>query len=300
MLEAELSWAIWKGRGAGRRSRGKKRGGEEERARGRRRGPERNFTCSPAPPTPPPLNTHTHSPPSHTAGNFQDADQKEREKAERLRFGRFFYRFPQGESGADVYDRITAFQDHLVRDVNAGRFPRGTSLCLVTHGLALRVFLMRFFHWTTAQFLEVWNPANAAPIVLERVDDALPPAARGGGARHTKSLYRLSKESAARLEGVTPEMCATGSQLRSAAAAAAAGAYGGGGGGGGGASGGARDAAEEAALEAWRAAQQAGSGAAAAAAAEAEAVEAAAAAAEGGAAVEWARHGGGWEGQRQW
>jgi hypothetical protein len=38
-------------------------------------------------------------------GNFQDAEGKKREKAERLRFGRFFYRFPNGESGADVYDR---------------------------------------------------------------------------------------------------------------------------------------------------------------------------------------------------
>ena len=38
-------------------------------------------------------------------GNFQDAVGKAQEKSERLRFGRFFYRFPNGESGADVYDR---------------------------------------------------------------------------------------------------------------------------------------------------------------------------------------------------
>lgn len=29
------------------------------------------------------------------------------EKAVRARYGRFFYRFPNGESAADVYDRIT-------------------------------------------------------------------------------------------------------------------------------------------------------------------------------------------------
>ena len=29
------------------------------------------------------------------------------EKAVRLRYGRFFYRFPDGESAADVYDRVT-------------------------------------------------------------------------------------------------------------------------------------------------------------------------------------------------
>jgi hypothetical protein len=38
---------------------------------------------------------------------MQDAEGKQNEKAERLRFGRFFYRFPNGESGADVYDRMT-------------------------------------------------------------------------------------------------------------------------------------------------------------------------------------------------
>lgn len=43
-------------------------------------------------------------------GNFQDMEGKEREKTERLRFGRFFYRFPNGESGADVYDRMVRFQ----------------------------------------------------------------------------------------------------------------------------------------------------------------------------------------------
>ena len=41
-------------------------------------------------------------------GNFQDATGKAAEKSERLRFGRFFYRFPNGESGADVYDRCGA------------------------------------------------------------------------------------------------------------------------------------------------------------------------------------------------
>lgn len=123
----------------------------------------------------------TASADSPPAVHTQDAEGKEREKAERLRFGRFFYRcassarraasacvgwahtvdtqrrcrarslaatlpsrFPNGESGADVYDRITVFTDHLIRDMNAGRFgANNTSLVLVTHGLALRIFLMR-------------------------------------------------------------------------------------------------------------------------------------------------------------
>lgn len=40
-------------------------------------------------------------------GNFQDREKMRVEKEIRLRYGRFFYRFPNGESAADVYDRIT-------------------------------------------------------------------------------------------------------------------------------------------------------------------------------------------------
>ena len=194
----------------------------------------------------------------------QDMEGKQREKAERLRFGRFFYRFPNGESGADVYDRMTIFEDHMIRDINAGRwvimpascssaqcmascafqasaralvcclqvlfscfrpvrpaahhaasqqacahmpapsvstctcwrsccamsrcevadaslwaevltplpvacrYSQRTSLVLVTHGLALRVFLMRWFHWSVDQFMQVFNPPNAEvrPLLL--------------------------------------------------------------------------------------------------------------------------------------
>jgi broad specificity phosphatase PhoE len=41
------------------------------------------------------------------AGNFQNRERMQLQKAARIRYGRFFYRFPNGESAADVYDRIT-------------------------------------------------------------------------------------------------------------------------------------------------------------------------------------------------
>jgi broad specificity phosphatase PhoE len=75
-----------------------------------------------------------------------------------------------------VFDRITIFEDHLVRDIDAGRFPANTNLVLITHGLTLRIFLSRWFHWTVKELEAVWNPLNSEPIVLERVavdaDDA--------------------------------------------------------------------------------------------------------------------------------
>lgn len=40
-------------------------------------------------------------------GNFQVAERMKVIKETRERFGRFFYRFPEGESAADVYDRVS-------------------------------------------------------------------------------------------------------------------------------------------------------------------------------------------------
>ena len=67
-----------------------------------------------------------------------------------------------------MYDRITMFSDHMVRDINAGRFPEDTNMILCTHGLTLRLFLMRWFHWTVAEYERIANPSNSQPIILER------------------------------------------------------------------------------------------------------------------------------------
>ena len=149
-------------------------------------------------------------------GNFQDSATVLRKKTERESYGRFFYRFPNGESGADVYDRLTVFEDHLVRDIDAGRFPEGTHLVLVTHGLALRIFLARWFHWTVAETESAWNPPNCVPLVMERAaaDDADEgtcaldgSACDPDGRTHTKDLYRLTPESLALLQAQDEGMC---------------------------------------------------------------------------------------------
>lgn len=76
--------------------------------------------------------------------------------------------------------------------------------------LALRIFLMRWFHWTVDQFLSVFNPENAEPLVLERVPSEQE-AAPGGPLSwvHTKALYRLAPESMQVLRGLTQDMCRT-------------------------------------------------------------------------------------------
>jgi hypothetical protein len=41
-------------------------------------------------------------------GNFQVEERMRAVKETRQRFGRFFFRFPEGESAADVFDRVAS------------------------------------------------------------------------------------------------------------------------------------------------------------------------------------------------
>ncbi len=84
---------------------------------------------------------------------------------ERDTFGHFYFRIPNGESCADVYDRVSDFLGTLWRDFEKYDYP--TVSIIVTHGMTIRLFLMRFFHWTVEQFEIVANPANCGYYVLE-------------------------------------------------------------------------------------------------------------------------------------
>ena len=55
-------------------------------------------------------------------GNYQDFEAMRAAKAERKKFGRFYYRFPYGESGVDVYDRATGKEHRtMAQREGAGR-----------------------------------------------------------------------------------------------------------------------------------------------------------------------------------
>lgn len=97
-------------------------------------------------------------------GNWQDPAEVRRQKAARNTYGHFFYRFAQGESGADVYDRVDAFLESLWRSFEAPDHP--PNVLLVTHGLTMRLFCMRWMHWSVAEFESLSNPANAETRAL--------------------------------------------------------------------------------------------------------------------------------------
>lgn len=99
-------------------------------------------------------------------GNFQNSHSMGRILAEREVVGRFFYRFENGESGADVFDRVSSFMESLFREIDTQQPVQ--NIVIVSHGLFVRLFLMRFFRWTVEKFHAIWNLHNCEHIILEK------------------------------------------------------------------------------------------------------------------------------------
>ena len=88
---------------------------------------------------------------------------------ERREYGTFYYRIPGGEAGSDVYDRMNDLLGSLYRDFSDKDYP--LNCVLVTHGLTIRLFIMRFFHLTVEEFELMIAPKNCSLVVLELQDD---------------------------------------------------------------------------------------------------------------------------------
>jgi len=80
-------------------------------------------------------------------GNITDLQKRLHELEEQKHFGEFFYRFSCGENGADVYDRASLFLDTLFREMDNGHHDPTQNIVIVSHGLFMRLFLMRYFRW---------------------------------------------------------------------------------------------------------------------------------------------------------
>ncbi|GMM58372.1 acid phosphatase [Maudiozyma humilis] len=101
-------------------------------------------------------------------GNLQDVNNMQDTLKKRAAYGHFFFRFPQGESAADVYDRVASFQETMFRHFNErhSHKPRDV-VVLVTHGIYARVFLMKWFRWTYEEFESFTNVPNGCMILME-------------------------------------------------------------------------------------------------------------------------------------
>jgi broad specificity phosphatase PhoE len=99
-------------------------------------------------------------------GNLQDPVQQEMLKHQRHAFGHFFFRLPNGESGADVDDRLAAFLDGLeVRLHKDEAHPK--TVLIVSHGLTIRLLCRRLFDWSIELFESLSNVDTCENRVLD-------------------------------------------------------------------------------------------------------------------------------------
>ena len=90
-------------------------------------------------------------------------ESMEEELREREHYGWFYYRFQGGESPADCYDRASLFLHSMDRQIER---KNANKVLIVTHGLFMRCFIMRFMHMTVEEFEIIDNPKNCAVITI--------------------------------------------------------------------------------------------------------------------------------------
>jgi broad specificity phosphatase PhoE len=103
-------------------------------------------------------------------GNLQDPVQQEVLKHQRHAFGHFFFRLPNGESGADVDDRLAAFLEKLQWRMEQEPGHPETVL-VVSHGLTIRLLCRRLFEWSVELFESLSNLDTCEYRVLDRKGD---------------------------------------------------------------------------------------------------------------------------------
>lgn len=101
-------------------------------------------------------------------GNFQTPSEMRAHFQERQEFGRFYFRFPNGEAGTDVYDRMASFIAHMFRTMQHPETSKAENYVLITHGLLMRIFCMCYLRWAVPEFEQVWNPDNTEIWMFEK------------------------------------------------------------------------------------------------------------------------------------
>ena len=91
--------------------------------------------------------------------------------------GWFYYRFSGGESAADCYDRTSMFLESLMRQTARKRLER---VLVVTHGLTIRCFVMRFLHLKVEDFDRMASLENGAVVTIARREELESPVFTSG------------------------------------------------------------------------------------------------------------------------
>jgi broad specificity phosphatase PhoE len=120
-------------------------------------------------------------------------DSVQEQEAMRAVHGYFYYRYKGGESPADCFDRMSTFLESMMRQVER---KKPENVIIVTHGLAIRCFVMRFMHLTVEQFESLANPGNCAIITIDHKDKISPAVFTSGRWAVTGIGQRYIPESA--------------------------------------------------------------------------------------------------------
>lgn len=98
---------------------------------------------------------------SNSVGKHADLELEK----ERLRWGVFHYRFPGGESCADVLERLELFNiSRLLEELVYGE---AENVLVVGHGMAMRLHIMSLLNLSVEEFELLRNPKNCGTFELE-------------------------------------------------------------------------------------------------------------------------------------
>lgn len=101
-------------------------------------------------------------------GHLRDLEECKKVEADRDAYGTFYFRIPDGESAADVFDRVSDFFGTMHRDFEKPNYPNNT--IIISHGMSIRLFLMKWFHWTVEEFEVLKNPDVTLPYLGQVVN----------------------------------------------------------------------------------------------------------------------------------
>lgn len=88
------------------------------------------------------------------AGNSFSVENYDTMRQTQIQNSTFWHRLPGGESGAEVFDRVSSFWSDLIRDNS------GEPVIIIGHGFTNRIILMKALGLTVEQFELILNPAN--------------------------------------------------------------------------------------------------------------------------------------------
>ena len=95
-------------------------------------------------------------------------DVKNQKDIMREEHGYFYYRYKGGESPADCFDRVATFLESMRRQMERKDKDK---VLIISHGLTIRCFIMRFLHLTVEDFDSMRNPANCAQVRIANIED---------------------------------------------------------------------------------------------------------------------------------